>query len=273
MNRYYGILEEKPTEGIKRWLATWVPPDIDRNQIYQVATRTSKYIRASKQGRKSLRINQELEQRWYAALREGRFDWDVYDSDLYLADLWVCWAIYSREALRAIRSSKALWGKSVPEDLGKVRRVVDLGCGFGYTTIALQDMFREAEVIGTNLKDTKQWDMLSKVAATCGFTITPDIHTIQAPVDLVFASEYFEHFLEPVAHLKDVLSTLHPRALVVANSFGSQSIGHFPQYVIGGEKCDPKATAKAFSQALRDHGYSQVKMNVWNNRPNYWKRD
>jgi hypothetical protein len=76
-----------------------------------------------------------------------------------------------------------------------------------------------------------------------------------------------------VDHQIDVLDTLKPRALLIANAFGSQSIGHFPSYKVKGHSLDPKSTSRAFSDELRSRGYNQVKMNVWNNRPTYWKRE
>lgn len=45
-----------------------------------------------------------------------------------------------------------------------------------------------------------------------------------------FASEYFEHHELPVKHLIELLEVSHPRLLVIANSFGARSIGHFDSY-------------------------------------------
>ena len=49
-------------------------------------------------------------------------------------------------------------------------------------------------------------------------------------VDLIFASEYFEHFYEPIAHLKDILDNCNPKFLVCANGFTGDAIGHFDFY-------------------------------------------
>ena len=48
-------------------------------------------------------------------------------------------------------------------------------------------------------------------------------------IDLVFASDYFEHFESPIKHLNEVLK-VNPKLIVVANSFGSVSVGHFNIY-------------------------------------------
>jgi len=215
----------------------------------------------------------DLEARWYKSLENGNAapDWGVYDVDAYMGELWVCWAVYSRKYLRNIRHPRSMVeGGSVVEDLAPVKRVLDLGCGFGFTTAALRQLFPDAEVIGTNLDTAKQTRFARQLGEAHGFIVVPEVK--RTPVDLVFASEYFEHFPAPIEHLEHVLEYADPRALLVANAFGTRAIGHFETYDVGGTQVSGKVASKAFAELLRERGYRKANTRMWNNRPTYWKR-
>jgi hypothetical protein len=92
------------------------------------------------------------------------------------------------------------------------------------------------------------------------------------PADLVFASEYFEHFEEPIAHLVEVVELTRPRALLIANAFSAKSIGHFDEYVVDGRRVSGDVVGRRFNDTLRRIGYSKIETRLWNNRPAYWKR-
>jgi len=213
-----------------------------------------------------------LERRWYASLDSGEPDWSVYDEDVYMAELWDCWTTYSRPYLRAIRGDRSMEaGGSITEDLGRVRSVVDLGCGFGLTTAALAQLFPDAEVFGTNIEDVKQRRIADSLGERYGFKVV-EASKIRAPVDLVFASEFFEHLPVPVGHLRRVLARMKPRALLIANTFTSPAIGHFPEYEVGDEVLPGRSVSRRFNAVLRTAGYAQQKTRMWNQRPAYWKR-
>jgi len=91
-----------------------------------------------------------------------------------------------------------------------------------------------------------------------------------AQSDLVFASEYFEHHQRPIEHLAEVVSTCKPKAIVVANSFGSMSVGHFPEYRNGTHALSPRSVGRAFNSQLRELGYRTVETGLWNSRPTFW---
>src|SRR5690349_16232207 len=78
----------------------------------------------------------DLERRWYASLGAGAPDFSVYDSDLYIAEVWACWAVYSRRYLRGLAGVRGT--------LGHVGNAVDLGCGIGLTTGALKQVLPRA---------------------------------------------------------------------------------------------------------------------------------
>lgn len=239
--------------------------------IEQVATETIQYLRSPALARAEMRPNQALEQRWYASLAAGSPDWSVYDSDLYLADLWACWVVYSRGRLIAIQRPRSLPPSGVLGDIGVVGRVVDLGCGTGYTTSAWSELYPKADVVGTNLEGVQM--RLARVRGDIfGFRVASDVRQIEAPADIVFASEYFEHFLRPLDHLTEVLDALHPRTLLIANAFGARSIGHFDQYEVGDDLVDGQTTSRRFNNELRRRGYVKVEATLWNSRPSYWRR-
>ena len=213
-----------------------------------------------------------LERRWYASVKRGDPDYGVYLDDEYLADCWAGWVNYSRDSLRKLTPANSLPPSGVLGDLRAmgVSTIMDLGCGMGLTTAALTELFPDAQVTGTNLPGCSQYLIAERLAAQYGFTMIPTAESAR-PVDLVLASEYFEHFEAPVVHLREVLTALRPRALVIANAFNVSSIGHFPAYLVDGRYHDGKATSRAFSAEMKRHGYLKVKTAIWNNRPSYWR--
>jgi SAM-dependent methyltransferase len=236
------------------------------------------YYKADAETRRRLRPRQMLEARWYHALRhEGRADYAVYEGPDYVGDLWACWAIYSRGYLRQMdRPGLLPSGSSIIQDVRRrgIRSVVDLGCGFGYTTAALAQLFPEASVSGTNLDGTAQMALCRALAVRHGFSVCTDAGQIPEADrgGLLFASEYFEHFPAPVAHLDHVLSALKPRALLVANAFGAESIGHFDVYEIAGREVAAADVGRIWNARLRAAGYAKQRTGCWNGRPAYWTK-
>lgn len=210
-----------------------------------------------------------IERRWYASLDAGEPDWSVYDDLEYVADAWACWLVYSRKYLRSVRQEKAPPIGGVKRHLGVVRSVIDLGCGLGYTTAALCELFPLARVTGTNLEGI-QARIAREVGRRYGFRVAPDL---SGPGELIFASEFFEHLPEPVAYLRHVVETCEPRALLLASTFNQPSIGHFPTYSVDGEQLDGRATSRRFGAELRRLGYRRVPTKFWNGRPSYWTRN
>lgn len=268
---YNEILEEKPNQSIIGFLELCKREGADINKIYQVALTTIRHLTGSKKTRELTVLDQTLQNKWYQSLQSGRPDYSVYDSDLYLGELWACWIIYSRKYLLAIQDRKSLFAKSIVDDIGLVERVADLGCGIGYTTAAIKSMYPRADVYGTNLENTVQTKIAKAMGAKYDFVIYPDCQSYPNQVDIIFASEYFEHIINPIDHLLDILQVTKPRALLVANTFTAKSIGHFDFYQVGGGWVDGKTTSRMFNDTLRNHGYKKMDTKLWNNRPAYWK--
>jgi hypothetical protein len=193
----------------------------------------------------------DLTDYWYAT---GNYD--VYDDDRYLADTFSCWIIYSRQYLRMLLT--------LP--LPGVHTVADVGCGIGFSTVGLGSVFPDATIYGTNLPNTTQ----TRIAQRLGNNYDFDIYPALQEADLVFASEYFEHFPEPLEELATVLRH-RPRYLVVASTYTQPSIGHFDHYRCDGKDLAGRQTGRAFNKAMRGHGYRRLTTGFWNNRPAVWE--
>lgn len=211
-----------------------------------------------------------LETQWYDSIARGTPDYSVYGSPFYFCDIWVCWIRYSRKYLKEIQKPSSMFTHSIVKDMKNVQTVLDLGCGFAYTTAALKEIFPLAKVTGTNLKDTIQYKSASALGLRKNFDIVGDYKN--KPSDLIFASEYFEHIDTPVEHLLDVLKHCNPKYMLVASTFSSPAIGHFPKYRHNGEWLDGKKISKLFNNVMREHGYEKIKTRCWNGKPAYWKK-
>lgn len=269
------VLDVGPTEGLKQFRALLEAEDVgDVDVIARTAEVLIVFYGSNETVRSALRGELKellaLERRWYASLAAGQPDFDVYSEVPYLSDTWACWMTYSRRYLREVETPTRYPPLGISGAVGTPQTVLDLGCGFGYSTLALKQMFPDARVVGTNVAGTPQTRIANRLGAEHGFEVV-DSPNVLDEADLVFASEYFEHWQRPVDHLHDVLA-LKPSALLVANTFGPHSIGHFDAYEVGGATVDPKRAARCFASALVDAGYEKVKTGVWNNRPTYWRK-
>jgi len=212
-----------------------------------------------------------LETIWYQSLETGIPNYSVYEDPYYFSEVWLCWSRYSRRYLKDIQIDKSLPSNiSIIKDMKNVNTVIDLGCGFGYTTTALKEIFPNANVFGTNIEGSHQYNLATKLSNKHDFRIVSDYRGIKT--DLIFASEYFEHFEEPITHLKDVISECNPKYMLIANSFGPKAIGHFNYYKHEDKNYPAKQMGSMFNRTVRELGYEKVKTNCWNNRPVYYKR-
>lgn len=226
-----------------------------------VAKMTDRRLRAIRDGTLGGDARDPLERRWYASLAAGAPDYGVYDDLGYVAETWCCWIVYARKYLRAVADGPVLAA------LGPIRSVADVGCGIGYSCAAWREIAPAAEVVGTNFPASPQGRIAASLGALLGFRVQP---RLTGPADVLFASEYFEHFPAPVDHLAELLEVARPRAVVAASTFGSPSVGHFPTYLVGGSPADGRATSRAFSAILREAGFAKLDTGFWNNRPSVW---
>jgi len=217
-----------------------------------------------------------MEAEWYRSLNPFEPDYSIYNDEYYFTDMWVCWQMFSRGYLRSINHPNS-WKPeySIGDMFDQVRTVVDLGCGIGYTTSALTELFPNAFVVATNLEGTRQWKWCAEMSKVFGFTLLPDTTQIKrkfSQYSLVVAFEYFEHFYKPIEHMQQVVKDCDPKFLYLANSFNTRSMGHFTEYEIDGQVINQKYISREFNAALKREGFHQVKTNVWNNKPTLWQR-
>lgn len=203
----------------------------------------------------------DLERRWYASLSAGKADYSLYSLPVYLAETYCCWDGYSRKYAKML--------PSIAAKIGPIRRIVDLGAGHGFSTLALAAAFPGASLVATNLPGSMQWRLAEKIR---GSSFELHAEAPRAPVDMIFASEYFEHFDHPIDHLEDVLKRCNPRVAVVANAFTAKATGHFDHYRVDGHWIEGKAASKAFNDFMRSAGYQKAETGFWNNRPVVWVR-
>jgi len=268
------LINESTKESLQRLLDLigLVSPTSDLDKIRDTTVKSLKYASGSSKVREQTIVDQEVENAWYKSLQTNTPYYSVYASDYYLSEAFACWAIYSKNYIKSMKSEKSLpESGGIFQDMGEIKRIVDLGCGIGFTTAALSEIFPNAEVIGTNIEGTIQADIAKKLSGQYHFRIVPDLKQVKSPVDLIFASEYFEHIVNPIDHLFDIIQNFESKAVVVANSFSAKAIGHFDEYMIADEPVKNKKVGRIFNSEMRLHGYSKVETKMWNDRPTYWR--
>lgn len=212
-----------------------------------------------------------LERRWYASLKTGKPDYSVYEDPYYLADLWACWAEYSRKhVLTLAKTTKK--SVALTSLINNPKTIVDIGCGLGYTTAGLKELWPNARVVGTDIKDTTQYKIATALSKLYGFEMVSEPYAVGEVADIAFASEYFEHFYEPVAELDRIVGAIQPKVFITANSFTGRAIGHFERYKIAGEVVENTKTARLFNGHLKTLGYRDLRRGYWNNKPRVWLR-
>lgn len=262
------ILDQDPDVGLELYLDKCEMVGADRATIKDIALRTIAHLTGDSDQRKQTEVAQKLERQWYDSLKNGSPDWSVYGTDYYLAELWACWMVYSRTYLRLLHFPGKIDGASFIEHAGPINSIIDLGCGVAMTTTALKQTFPGADVVGTNLDGTRQIQLARMNAKEYGFRIETEV---KKEADVVFASEYFEHLVSPISHLHEVVSKARPKIMLIANSFGTKAIGHFPCHFIRGKWIDSSKVQKEFGTEMRRLGYRKVKTKYWNSRPCYWR--
>jgi hypothetical protein len=228
----------------------------DHNRFYGLDDMRARTYLVNKQ------LFKDLTKKWYKELDSHNIKeaYNVYNHPYYWVDTLDCFLTYSRKYLKDLQK----------QDIKGIKSVIDLGNGLGYSTAVLKQLYPQAKVWATNLKNTRQWRYCIKMSHDYAFGMTEDLP--QEHIDLVFASEYFEHRFDALDHLGEVLDKLSPNYLVIANSFNTESIGHFRQYKEGFHLIDESKISRKFNKILVDSGYKKLKTKIWNNKPTIWTR-
>lgn len=219
--------------------------------------------------RKTDKIFQELSAKWYDDLenKDTRNIYEVYNHDYYFIDIFNCFVSYSRDYVKRILKSSHFG------ELKDPKVIVDIGCGISYSTSLLKQLFPEAKVYAINLRDTKQWKLCEVMAERMDFNLIESINEVEEPVDILFASEYFEHIYNPIEHVDNIIDTLKPKHMIIANSFNTWGMGHFTQYDVYGTIVSEEKISKMFNLHLKSRQYDNIKCGIWNNKPLIWKRN
>lgn len=211
-----------------------------------------------------------LQERWEKSLEdENGPDFSVYGEDEYLNESFRCWKNYARRYVQNVKKYCDREDSFINKD--EIKCVVDLGCGNAFSTIALADIFKNAVVYGTNVKDTISYDMCEIITSKIDrCKIIDETHNDSLPntPDIVFASEFFEHITNPIDLLDKIVNKYKPKYFIFANTFTQMSIGHFNEYYdMSGNKHCGKSISKEFNNYLRRNGYVKVDTGFFNSRP------
>jgi hypothetical protein len=235
---------------------------------------TKEMVSFHKNNKKSLskdNVVVQLLNQWYSSLLTNKPDYSVYEEPNYIVDIWTCWSVYSRNSVKVLLEKSSLVDQSLAEVINKKGTIVDAGCGIAYTTIALRQAFPQSRVVGTNFEDSWQYKMAVEMGKKYNFELQPNPFGVKN-VELFFASEYFEHIVNPLEHLREICQHCSPNYFVIANGFNGTAIGHFNEYEDKGEKISNSKMSRMFSKEMRLLGYEKLKTKIWNDRPSIWRK-
>ena len=199
---------------------------------------------------------------WYRGLDAGRPDLDaVYASPRAVAHGWVCWEEsrpYVRKYLRAV---------PVPP-----RSLVDAGAGLGLFAASLARYKVRARATNAPgcVHRTAAERLLAEMRSKVRFVEPGE----EGRAELLAALEYLEHFPAPVRELGRLLDRVRPRGVLLANSFGVLSAGHYRTFEVpGNPAASAREASRAVSTLLRDAGFRRLPIQAWNGKPQLWGRD
>lgn len=222
----------------------------------------------------NLKLYDSILDQWYNSLPANP-DYSVYSLPNYIIDLWMCWKYSSRPTIMKLHRKPT--GISAAESMGKINKIVDLGSGIGFTSALLRSYWPEAQIVGTNIPGTFQYKIAELLGKQHNFSMVEKLEDVGNDNDMVFASEYFEHFESPIVHLREVLTILKPKYLVTANAFTYDAIGHFDEYKVENngiiQTVEDKKMNKLFTKEANDLGYKRYHMKMFNDRPVIWVRN
>lgn len=213
-----------------------------------------------------------IEEAWYASVHRGDPDYSLYGAPYFTSEMWACWKFYSSKFLRTMHKGILQeYGMSLSELMtGTIDTVLDMGNGVGLTTSALKEIYPDSTVYGFNLDGTDQYRIAEENARVHDFHQISDLQLVEGTRPMVWATEFFEHIVSPLDLVTELHETVRPSVWVIANSFGSRSMGHFETYYIKGRPVGGKAIGRKFNDHLRRLGYEKLETGYWNSRPTVW---
>lgn len=246
-------------------------PEKDRESFERRAKTLLKYYRGDGSLRDQLRDELELERKWYESVEEGKPLYELYALPDFAIEAWACFYSYSQKYIKMLQKNTVVMDFIENE----IDSVLDVGCGIGLTCRMFRREFELlTRVTGFNVPGSLQYEIAEQVSDEVGFMMTDTLEGMKGHSDLIFASEYFEHFFDPIGHLNELLD-LEPKMFVIANSFTSVSVGHFPAYKCGDEIIENTLMQRRFNKRMREAGFGPLvgpdgEVRFWNNRPQVW---
>lgn len=293
---------------------------IEYNKIFKInKEKARKYI-------KTQELFNELTNKWYdLEEKDLKSAYNVYNHEYYFTDMYNCYRNYSRLYINMLLNkkinNKKLYEKETDKDILKnrvienktfyekykneIKSILDIGCGCGFTCLHLKQVFK-CNVYGVNLENTFQY----KFCKNLDFNLYSDYNKINKKIDLIFASEFFEHIEKPIELVELLINKFKPKFIITANAFNTKSIGHFSNYIVSikhyneykmkkekktyfpsmfsgffGSYIYPSNNkdyndteivissqdiSKMFNKFIRYNGYSKLKTTYFNHRPFIW---
>lgn len=216
---------------------------------------------------KSNKIFNKLTEKWYDLesinLNEA---YKVYSHKYYFTDMFNCYKYYSKRYINILYNKPINGITFVNQYKNEINGILDIGCGCGFTCLHLKQVFKGSKVYGVNLPNTNQYNFCK----TLNFELCSDYNNINSKIDLIFASEFFEHIKKPIELIDNLIKKFNPKFIITANAFNTRSIGHFSNYIVNGKVISQKKISRMFNKFVKDSGYIKLKTNYYNSRPYIW---
>jgi len=197
---------------------------------------------------------------------------ESYQNLFYLYCATVCYFDYSKGAVRFLEINK--------DKLPGINRILDLGAGNGLTSMHLSEAFN-CTVYYNQLDGIQKIfakELFMRYKPNC--VILPEDKNFiktRGDIDLVFASDFFEHLEYPVNFLENVIKRTNPKYITTCNAFTAPHPDHIQKYKYQEDnesyiEIEPKQMSRFFSKKMRDNGY-EVYLSGWHCRPYIWRKE
>ena len=166
-------------------------------------------------------LKEKLYKIWEEGLKNNNPSYFVYDDIAYMDEAFDCWKTYSRKYIKNFAKYLKDVNNLYTTELKKINCILDLGCGIGYSTVALSEVFKNSRIIGTQLSSSKQFEVCKYLEAqykNISFVSSEQNTTLNEKIDVIFASEFFEHFEYPINLLIELINAYNPKYFICANS-------------------------------------------------------
>jgi len=210
----------------------------------------------------------ELDNWWYDHYK----DFSRYTSWHYLYAGLNCFDRFSKPC--AFYANQYLGDK-------KIRSIVDVGAGIGLSTMLLAELFPSAKVYYNNITPSLQAEFFeahkdyhapNNKESSRIQSVTEKEMMQYGPFDMLFASEYFEHFEEPMKQTEFLLNQVGFKHLVINNSFNVKAYGHFNEFKYNEIlTMQPKQMSKLWLRSIRAF-YDEMEVKCWNGRPKIFEK-